>query len=84
MRTSTLFPNYLIKKFDLGISLGGAGCYVWCLPTTAGSIKSCPMQVPATATVERNDATAMGQKSLGVPSLLTHFIDTTVETIGNI
>ena len=42
------------------------------------------MQVPATATVERNDATAMGQKSLGVPSLLTHFIDTTVETIGNI
>ena len=43
------------------------------MPTTAGSIKSCPMQVPATATVERNDATAMGQKSLGVPSLLKFY-----------
>ena len=45
------------------------GCYVWCLPTSVGPIKNCPMQMTATATVERNDATAMGQKSLGVPSL---------------
>ena len=36
---------------------------------TVGSVKNCPMQMAATAAVERNDATAMGQKSLGVPSL---------------
>ena len=48
---------------------------LWCFPANAGSIRSCTTQMVATARVERNDATAMGQKSLGVPILSPHFID---------